>query len=198
MRYSSGRKAETRRQILEVAARRFRAKGPEHVSVGEIMSEAGLTHGGFYAHFGSKDALVAESIAAMFGDARRRTSQLDDALAGPERELREAILQYWRSYLSADHRDLPERGCPLPSLSADVARKGGAAAGALAQGLGAMSERMARVLGRLGEDDADTKATAVAAQMVGAIALARTLGQTPESDALLNACYDDLARRYGA
>ena len=57
MRYPKDQKADTKRHILEVAARSFRAKGPDHVSVGEVMSEAGLTHGGFYAHFKSKDAL---------------------------------------------------------------------------------------------------------------------------------------------
>lgn len=198
MRYPKDQKADTKRHILEVAARSFRAKGPDHVSVGEVMSEAGLTHGGFYAHFKSKDALVAESVAVMFSDARSRTSPLDHALAGAESDVRDALLRYCRSYLSSSHRDRPERGCPLPSLSADVARKGGAAADALARGLGAMSDRMARVLNRIGEDDAINKATAIVAQMVGAITLARTLGQTPESDKLLNACYDDFARRYGA
>lgn len=197
MRYPSDQKAGTKKRILDVAARQFRLKGPDQVSVAEIMSEAGLTHGGFYAHFKSKDLLVAEAVSAMFDDARLRTAKLDMALEGSDHELRGAVLRYWRSYLSSDHRDRPERGCPLPSLSADVGRKGGAAADALTRGFSTMSERMEQVLERLGEEDAKMKANAVIAQMVGAIMLARTLGRTPESDALLDECYDDLARRYG-
>ncbi|MBX7481602.1 TetR/AcrR family transcriptional regulator [Qipengyuania sp. 6D47A] len=181
-----------------MASRELRKRGPAHVSVGDIMSGAGLTHGGFYAHFGSKDALVGEAIAAMFEDVRLRTSELDAALNRADDGVRAALFNYWRSYLSADHRDRPERGCPLPALSGEVGRMGGAAADALSQGLGEMTARMMRALERLEYSNPDARATAVVAQLVGAIALARALGRTAESDALLNNCYEDLVGRYGS
>jgi TetR/AcrR family transcriptional repressor of nem operon len=82
-----------------------------------MMAQAGLTHGGFYAHFKSKDALVAEAIDAMFEDARARFER-----TAVERDPRAALRSYVGFYLSRSHRDARDRGCPLPSLSGDLAR----------------------------------------------------------------------------
>lgn len=127
MRYSSEHKAETRSRIVSLAAQQIRLKGPAQVAVTEVMASAGLTHGGFYAHFPSKDALVAEAVEAMFADAQSRTPALDDALADETTDVLGAFRTYLASYLSPAHRDGPERGCPLPALSTDMARTPGAA-----------------------------------------------------------------------
>ncbi|WP_216674654.1 TetR/AcrR family transcriptional regulator [Paraburkholderia elongata] len=75
MRYSEGHKRETRRRLLKVAADTIRSQGPDQIGVSGIMAEAGLTHGGFYAHFGSKDELVAEAICVMFDESKARLNE---------------------------------------------------------------------------------------------------------------------------
>ena len=77
MRYSNEHKAETRRRVLKEAAQEIRAKGPDGVAVAGVMARAGLTHGGFYAHFESKDAMIADAIGTMFDDARGRSDAIE-------------------------------------------------------------------------------------------------------------------------
>jgi TetR/AcrR family transcriptional repressor of nem operon len=111
MRYDSDHKSETRQRVLKEAAREIRAKGPGGVAVAGIMARAGLTHGGFYAHFGSKDALIAAAIETMFESAGRRF----DATAAHERirALRSEPMSI--STCRPRHRDSREHGCPLPA-----------------------------------------------------------------------------------
>jgi AcrR family transcriptional regulator len=119
MRYDAEHKARTRTTLLAEAAKAIRSEGPHKVGVAEIMARAGLTHGGFYAHFESKDALIAAAIATMFKESlvafERGTSG-----PGPAR----ALDAYISTYLSERHRDARETGCPLAALAADVPRPG--------------------------------------------------------------------------
>lgn len=197
MRYGSDHKAETRARIVSLAARQIRLRGPAKVAVAQVMAGAGLTHGGFYAHFASKDALVAEAIDAMFADARSRTPTLDQALADEAADLRGALRSYLGSYLSPAHRDGPERGCPLPALSADMARTPGAARARFTRGLDTLHSRIEAALTRIGADDPRGEANAVLAQMVGAVGLARALGKGEQSDALLRDTLTSLLARLG-
>ena len=103
MRYSSDHKAETRERVLKEAANEIRAKGPDNVAVSGIMARAGLTHGGFYAHFPSKDALVKEAIGTMFADARARSDKID-----ADGDPRDVLRAYVDFYLSPAHRDRRE------------------------------------------------------------------------------------------
>ena len=119
MRYSNDHKAGTRQRVLKEAAREIRAKGPDGVAVAGVMARAGLTHGGFYAHFESKDAMIADAIGTMFEDARARAGTLDQG-----GDPRAALRAYVDFYLSPAHRDNRDRGCPLPTLSGDLARSG--------------------------------------------------------------------------
>src|SRR5262245_45438020 len=100
MRYPPDHKRETRERVLAEAAKQIRAHGPLGVGVADIMKRAGLTHGGFYAHFKSKDALVAAAIAKMFDGARARWQR-----ATATRDASGGLAAYIDSYLSADHRD---------------------------------------------------------------------------------------------
>lgn len=197
MRYSSEHKAETRSRIVSLAAQQIRLKGPAQVAVTEVMASAGLTHGGFYAHFPSKDALVAEAVEAMFADAQSRTPALDDALADETTDVLGAFRTYLASYLSPAHRDGPERGCPLPALSTDMARTPGAAKTAFIQGFDKLRSRIEEVLSRIGTDDPRGEASAVLAQMVGAVGLARAVGNGPGSDAILQDTLTSLSTRLG-
>ena len=112
---SQSDKAASHERILDIAAARFRRDGIDGLGVAELMSEAGLTHGGFYRHFGSRDDLVAEAVevALAQGSARTRSA----ASRGGWRALR-AIID---GYLSSSHRDNPESGCAVAALAEDVA-----------------------------------------------------------------------------
>src|SRR5260370_14318161 len=115
---STGHKAQTRARIVAAAARAFRERGVESVAIADVMRAAGLTHGGFYAHFSSKDALVAEATASGLVDSRREFVS-DAAEANPEAPLREVI----RRYVSRYHRDHQAEGCAMPALTAEIARE---------------------------------------------------------------------------
>lgn len=191
MRYSNEHKAETRQRVLKEAAREIRAKGPEGVGVAGVMARAGLTHGGFYAHFPSKDALVAEAIGTMFDSARQRAGQLDgdDAHA--------ALRAYVDFYLSPAHRDSRERGCPLPALSGDFARAEAPVRERFGAGVAGLTGRLAAVLARIGWPEPDGEATVLIAQLVGAVALARSVGEGAQSDAILDRTREAIIARYG-
>ena len=197
MRYGVTHKAETRARIVRSAAREIRMMGPDKVAVSEVMAGAGLTHGGFYAHFTSKESLVAEAIDTMFADALLRTPALGEALADPTSDIRTAFRDYLSSYLSPGHRDAPGGGCPLPSLSTDMARGSGAARVRFASGLDRVFTRVEAALKRLGFDDPRVEASAVVAQMVGAVGLARAIGEGPQSDAILRDSLAELLQRLG-
>ena len=197
MRYGKEHKTESRARIVSSAAQQIRANGPDKVAVADLMASAGLTHGGFYAHFTSKDALVAEAVDAMFIDAQRQTQAIGDALANPAGDIRVAFRAYLESYLSPRHRDGAERGCPLPSLAADMARGVGAANARFASGLKRLTSRIEAALERLHVAEAGAEANALVAQMVGAVALARAIGTGEQSDAMLRDTLTILVARYG-
>src|SRR3954471_18028525 len=119
MRYSKEHKAETHARIVKKASVRLRERGAHGIGVADLMKEAGLTHGGFYAHFASRDALVVEAFDYAMDRALTRWRQQGPDLAPSERL--EAIVS---AYLSPQHRDNPGHGCALPALAAEIAREG--------------------------------------------------------------------------
>lgn len=191
MRYDSGHKSETRKRVLTEAARDIREKGPGGVAVAGIMARAGLTHGGFYAHFKSKDELIAEAIGVMFEDARGRLFRVTD-----NPNSKEGLATYIDGYLSPAHRDARSRGCPLPSLSGDMARLEPLSRERFGQGVEAIMDRIAGMLEASGAENPKTEASAVMSQMVGALALARAVADPGQSDHILETTRADLKRRY--
>jgi len=191
VRYSNEHKAETRQRVLKEAAREIRAKGPDGVAVAGVMARAGLTHGGFYAHFESKDALIAEAIGTMFDDARGRSDEIEQTV-----DPRAALRAYVDFYLSQAHRDRRDRGCPLPTLSGDFARSGEVQRERFGQGVEALTARLARALGAIGVTDPHGEGSAMLAQMVGAVALSRAVADPIQSDAILADAHAGLVRRY--
>src|ERR1700752_4591488 len=117
MRYSREHKQETHARIVRKASVRLREKGAHGIGVADLMKEAGLTHGGFYAHFDSREALFIEAFALAMDQTVADWQQLGKAL--PIEERFDALVE---GYLSARHRDNPARGCVLPALGADIAR----------------------------------------------------------------------------
>src|ERR1700730_14033816 len=99
MRYSDTHKQETRKKVVQAAAAAVRAKGPDGVGVAEIMAEVGLTHGGFYAHFPNREALVAAAIEEAFGQSRRRFALMTEAMTSEQ-----ALAAFVDAYVSAEHR----------------------------------------------------------------------------------------------
>jgi TetR/AcrR family transcriptional regulator, transcriptional repressor for nem operon len=117
MRYSETHKEETHKRIVKTAAKAFRKHGINGIGLVPVMKETGLTHGGFYAHFKSKDALIAEAIDAAFQQTLSRLRQA--AEAAPEKTRLRAVLD---EYLTEIHRDDPSSGCAVAALGTETAR----------------------------------------------------------------------------
>lgn len=169
MKVSKAQAAQNRQDILEAAARLYREHGLAGVGVAEVTRGAGLTHGGLYRHFESKDALVREACARAFDWS---IGPLDGAGDG------DGLAARVHAYLSPGHRDSPGEGCPAAALAVDVARAGGDLAAVFAQGVERNITRFARVIGGLAEDEAPSaaqraEAIATLGSMVGALVLAR-------------------------
>jgi TetR/AcrR family transcriptional repressor of nem operon len=192
MRYDAEHKARTRATLLAEAAKAIRAEGPHKVGVAEIMARAGLTHGGFYAHFESKDAMIAAAIGQMFNESlaafKRGTSAQDPA---------RALDNYIRGYLSEQHRDARETGCPLASLAADLPRLGLPASRQFAAGYAALAAALSNKLAELGNPEPETLASSVLGEMVGALSLARCVADPRQSSRILAASRDSLRGRLG-
>jgi len=192
MRYDADRKAQTRSRVLAEAARAIREVGPDGIRVAEVMSAVGLTHGGFYAHFPSKDAMVAAALDRMFDDMRSRFARSTDG-HGPA----EGLVRYIDFYLSPRHRDARGTGCPLPALSADLPRLGPEARARYGAGVATLTERLTDPIARLGRAPAPALAASVVAELVGALALARAVADPAQSDAILAASRTAVKLRLG-
>lgn len=189
-----GRKAVSHDRILREAARAIRARGPDGVGVASIMQAAGLTHGGFYAHFRSKDDLVAAAIRSMFAEGSARFARRVEQAQGI------AALRLWiDSYLSPAHRDDRMRGCAVATLSGDAARLDRHARAAFDAGIADIAARYMRYLPKATRAfDARGFALAMATQLAGAVALARAVSDRALSDAILVAARDSLHARLDA
>ena len=192
MRYDADHRQRTRVRVLQEAGRALKASGPHKLAVADVMKAAGLTHGGFYVHFPSKEAFVAEAIDAAFADSR---SLFEQATTG--RTPREALARLIASYVSEAHRDRPERGCVLPALSADLPRMSEDARARYAEGLRRLTARVQALLAEAVEGDAAALAPSMVAEMVGAVALARAVPDAVQSAAILRNSREALLRRAG-
>ncbi len=184
------RKERSRERILASAGTLLREKGISGASVAEVMEGAGMTVGGFYAHFPSKASLVAETLR----DALRGSRATLAASAG-ERRGAEWVKAVARAYLSRQHRDNPRDGCPLPATLSEVAREDAEVREALAEEIGEAATEVAMRLEEAGLDDSRDEALAVLSTMVGGLALARALKGSALSDRVLLACRRHIERR---
>ena len=194
MRYAAGHKDRIRDQIVARTARMIREGGPGEVAISGVMGGLGLTHGGFYAHFRSRDALITAAVARMFDEA---AGMLDpDRLAADPAA---ALAGYVRGYLSRTHRDSIDQGCPLPVLMTETQRLPPDARQVFVEGAARLTESIARGLVGAGcaKDAAGALAASLLAEMVGALALARAMRGSPESDALLKRSRAQVMARAG-
>lgn len=174
--------AETRRKIVKVAARQFRKHGIGGIGIADLMAKAGLTHGGFYKHFASKDVLAAEACAWALAATRSELASRA-AAAAPGRGL-EAIVD---AYLSMTHRDQHERGCVIAALSAETARLGPLARGTMAEGYEALASLVAAHLKEPAKPETMQRARAIVSTMAGALAISRNLADREAAEKVLQA-----------
>jgi TetR/AcrR family transcriptional regulator, transcriptional repressor for nem operon len=180
MRYDTDHKDKTRDKVLKAAAKAIRAQGPHRIAVAAVMAKAGLTHGGFYAHFDSKDDLIAAAIERMFDELYVRASERfrdQDPAAGLS-----AFIDF---YLSTAHRDAIAAGCPIPILAPELHRLTQQARTRFAAGVTRLMEVLSTNLARLGHEDAAAQASSMLAELLGALSLARAEPVPSRSDEIL-------------
>ncbi|MGA4322660.1 TetR/AcrR family transcriptional regulator [Ectopseudomonas hydrolytica] len=174
MRYSEDHKAKTHQRIIDEAALRFRRDGIGATGLQPLMKALGLTHGGFYAHFKSKDDLVETALR----HAAEELTATSEALA---KDAEEPLTRFIASYLSSAHRANPGAGCPLPTMSAELGQRGEASE--ITDAL--IRDRLALIEENLPGDDAVEQSVLLLSAMVGALLLSRSVKDPELSDRLL-------------
>jgi TetR/AcrR family transcriptional repressor of nem operon len=181
MRYSPEHKAETHARIVRKASVRLREKGAHGVGVADLMKEAGLTHGGFYAHFESREALVVEAFGYAIDRSVERWRRLLDELP-PQKRLA-AIVD---GYLSPEHRDDAGHGCAIPALGAEIARESAKTRKAFAAKLEELIDLFAGYIVDVPARTARKRASAMLATLMGTLVMARVTGSGELSDEILS------------
>ena len=174
------RKQITHERIVDTAAAVLRASGFAGVGVADIMKRVGLTHGGFYAHFASRDALLCEAVERAGADSRMRVAK---SVALRKARGASPLRAFIENYLSDAHLATPEQGCPVAALAAEMPRQSPEVAQAAAQ-------RVRKLIAIVRESlppSAAEQSAVVAAQLVGALQLARAFGDNAEGRAVLAA-----------
>ena len=190
MRYSREHKLETHARIVKKASVRLREKGAHGIGVADLMKEAGLTHGGFYAHFDSREALVIEAFTHAMDRSTERWRKLAEQTP-PEKRLAMIV----NTYLTPLHRDDPGHGCSIPALGAEIARESPKTRRAFAGRLEQMIDTLAAQLPGVPRKAARKQAMAAIATMMGTLVLARVAGNGDFSDELLDAGRDAVLDR---
>jgi len=170
MRYRADHKAETHQKILKDASRRLRAEGLAGAAVSAVMRDAGLTHGGFYKHFGSKDELLIASLSEAFRDmADRLVHTAEHSRPGTAWN---AII---KAYLSPEHCNHPEFGCPVAALAPELARIDTVTKARISAELREYESRMLRFMPGRRLADKQRNFSVIFSTMIGALAIARLL-----------------------
>lgn len=185
MRYSREHKLETHARIVKKASVRIREKGAHGIGVADLMKDAGLTHGGFYAHFASREALVIEAFAYAMDRSTERWRKLAETIP-PEKRMASIV----ESYLTPLHRDDPGHGCAITALGAEIARESPRTRKAFAAKLEQMVDMLADQIPEVPRKAARKQALATLSTMVGTLVLARIAGSGDLSDDILGAGRD--------
>ncbi len=193
MRYSKEHKQETHDRIVRKASVRLREKGAHGIGVADLMKEAGLTHGGFYAHFDSRDALVIEAFNYAMERSNANWRKLAEQTPAEKRF--GAIVE---SYLTTVHRDDPGHGCAVPTLGPEMARESPKTRKAFAARIDEMIEMMVDQLPDVPRKAARKQAIAALATMMGTMVLSRIAGSGEFSDEVLAAGRETVLSRNAA
>jgi len=179
---ASSKKEETRERILRAAARAIRKYGYEGVGVADVMKEAGLTHGGFYAHFESRDALLAAAADQAGAESIEHLTRAI-AAAKPGQELMALV----DTYLSDGHMAAPEKGCAIAAAGSEVPRQQADVRRAASRRIKDLVSLIERQFPEWGKSAAHDKAMSIAATLVGALVLARAVDDTQLSNRIRKA-----------
>lgn len=177
MGHSQAQKVENRERIVALAAAHIRTHGIDSLAVAPLMEAAGLTHGGFYGHFASREALIVAAIDRA----------LDDGAAGAARTKGQDLSKIARSYLSRRHRDAPESGCAIAAIGSETARASRASRAMMATHIDAF---IASVRPFVADDD---RAALAVSALIGALTIARIYPESQISDAFLSAVRRSIA-----
>jgi TetR/AcrR family transcriptional regulator, transcriptional repressor for nem operon len=196
MRYSETHKSETRAKLLKIAGKALREKGPDKLAVAEVMQAAGLTHGGFYAHFKSKDALLAEALESVFAYSKEKYRRLTEGLPP-----RHALATFIDFYVSPAHRDDPTRGCPIVMLNSELPRQSRKFRSVFDGGVRRLAATLAEMIRDAGidaaNDNGETLAASLLSAMAGAVAVSRAVSDRRLSDEMLEAARAGIKARLG-
>ena len=179
MRVSREQSIENRERIVNTAAKLFRERGLDGIGVADLMKGAGLTHGGFYGHFNSKEDLMAEAAQRAIEQGAQEWDRL--IASAPEQPLKTLM----QSYLSLRHCERPGQGCAMAAIGADVARQGPVMRHAATQGVLAMVEKLANLMPGRAKAARRQQAMATYASMVGAVVLARVMDDPTLAEEML-------------
>jgi TetR/AcrR family transcriptional repressor of nem operon len=180
MGYSKAQKARTHKRIVAIASKRFREKGLAGFGIAELMKEAGLTVGGFYKHFDSRDDLVAEAVNSAFGGWKR---QVEAARAGGRRLSYEKLIH---DYLNQAHRDDPGTGCAYSALAPEIARSDKRTRALASEQIRNDIQLIAGLLPAEDKGAARARAILTFSALVGAMSLARAASDEALSQEILN------------
>ena len=189
-RYGTEHKEATRRRIVEAAGRRFKRDGIDGSGIATLMADAGLTNGAFYAHFASKEELVATAVADQLRAQRASLSVLAPGRAGVE--------QYVRAYLSVEHRDNPDDGCPSAALLDEIGRCTDATKQAYTDSVLVVIDDIVARLAPQDPQSARVKTLSVFAMMVGTLQLSRALADPQLADEVLEEGIQNALALFGA
>jgi TetR/AcrR family transcriptional repressor of nem operon len=184
------RREASHERIVDVAARALRRKGYDGVGVAEVMKEAGLTHGGFYAHFASREALLAEALARAGRDS---AAHLERRMAQRQARGQSAFRALVEAYLSEAHVREVEAGCVVAALGSEMHRQGPALLAPSAERVQGLIDMVRRALPEGGTPE---QAMVIASTLVGSLQLARTLGPNARGKALLAAAREALLAQH--
>jgi TetR/AcrR family transcriptional regulator, transcriptional repressor for nem operon len=176
-RYGKGHKEATRRRIIAAAGRRLKRDGIDGSGVAALMADAGLTNGAFYAHFTSKDDLVAAAVADQLRQQRERYNTQVCDCAGIEQMVRE--------YLSPDHRDNPADGCPSAALLDEIGRYTDATKRSYTEGILGIADHIAALIAPENPQAARAKTLSLFATLIGTLQLSRALANRQLADTVL-------------
>ena len=191
MRYPPEHKAEIHQQIVKDASRRIRSEGMTGAAVSAMMRDSGLTHGGFYKHFGSKDELLMESLGEAFQDVADRLAHAAEQ-SKPEIAWKAIV----KTYLSLEYCDHVEYGCPLPALAPELARADKAMRPKIFEELKKYRSRMIPFMPGRRTVDKERAFFSIFSTMVGAIEIARMLPEAAMREKVLASARDLLLRSF--
>jgi TetR/AcrR family transcriptional repressor of nem operon len=179
---------QNRKRIIEVAANLFRERGFDGIGVAEVMQAAGLTHGGFYGHFASKEDLMAQACARAVEDSEEAFRQVSEHGGG------KPLLALASAYLSPEHRDGTAQGCVMAALGAEAARRDSPVRGVFTQAVRGMVEMLTQLVHGKGKRARRERALAIYASLVGALVLARAVDDPELSKDILQSVLSSVGR----